>query len=52
MRRPWIKELYDQYDENGKRRSLSHTAIFSLYQSLIYEFPEQVARINQLLSEA
>ena len=46
----WIKELYLRFDKNNRNVSRpSHTGIFSLYQSLIYEFPEQVNEINSRL---
>jgi len=50
----WIKELYHLYSPAPARRLLSgpsHTGIFSLYQSLIYEYPTQIAEIRKLLSE-
>ncbi|QDT10748.1 serine/threonine protein kinase [Planctomycetes bacterium K23_9] len=46
----WILELYHRYDEDGRLLSRpSHTGIFSLYQSLIYQFPERKNEINALL---
>ena len=49
----WIKELYQRHDKNRKNISRpSHTGIFSLYQSLIYEFPDDIGKINQLLTES
>ncbi|HEY1188046.1 MAG TPA: serine/threonine-protein kinase [Gemmata sp.] len=49
----WIKELYHVYGPEPDRRLLSgpsHTGIFSLYQSLIYEYPARIAEINRLLA--
>ncbi|MFO0952047.1 MAG: protein kinase [Isosphaeraceae bacterium] len=47
----WMKELYYLKDAQGNPRpsGLSHTAIFSLYQSLIYEFPDRIIDINESL---
>jgi len=46
----WIRELYLHFDSDGNNISWqSHTGIFSLYQSLIYEFPDQIPYINSRL---
>jgi serine/threonine protein kinase len=46
----WIRELYLRFDKDGKNVSRpSHTGIFSLYQSLIYEYPDQIPYINSRL---
>jgi serine/threonine protein kinase len=46
----WIAELFFQRDKQGQLSRISHTAIWSLYQSLIYEYPERWADIQQRLT--
>lgn len=45
----WIKELHHG---EGHDPGSSHLAIFSLYQTLIYAFPDRIAEINERLGEA
>ncbi|HYH65593.1 MAG TPA: serine/threonine-protein kinase [Urbifossiella sp.] len=49
----WIRQLYHRYNADQVLISgPSHTGIFGLYQSLIYEYPDEVGRINDLLALA
>ncbi|MCY2987882.1 MAG: serine/threonine-protein kinase [Planctomycetota bacterium] len=35
----WVRELYSETDEQGRKTSRAHTTIFSLLQSLKYAYP-------------
>ena len=45
-----VESVTDWIIELSKLSGLSHTAIFSLYQSLIYEYPDRIGDINKRLS--
>lgn len=45
-----IESVTDWIIELSQLSGLSHTAIFSLYQSLIYEYPDRIGEINSRLS--
>jgi serine/threonine protein kinase len=48
----WIRKLYFRRNQDGQLISRpSHTGIFSIYQSLLYEFPNEARLINSLLRE-